>query len=176
MTLPPPDWAPFVLSEGGARGDPPRSIDTAEGIGDRLRTAAFAELQAREAFHWAAGAFADTPEELRRSWSALSVAEDRHLGWLIARMRELGVDVRARRVSDFLWKSLQSCKTGREFAVFIATAEERGRKAGARFHEAMMARDPVTAEIFGRIAEEEVAHVALAQRFYPDADVVVRAR
>lgn len=170
------DWHPFVLSSPGERGDPPRSIDTSDGVGDRLRTAAFAELQAREAFRWAADTFQDTPEDLRRAWRTLSAAEDRHLGWLLARMEALGVDVAARKVSDFLWQSLQSCKTGRDFAVFIATAEERGRVAGVRFHQAMMARDPLSAEIFGRIADEEVAHVALAQRFYPDVDVALRAR
>ena len=36
-----------------ARGEAPRSIDSLEGVGDRLRAAAFAEIQARDAFLWA---------------------------------------------------------------------------------------------------------------------------
>lgn len=92
-------WEPFVVAAAGTRTPQPRGINTAEGLGDRLRTAAFAE-------------------------------EDRHLGWLLGRMRELGVDPAGRPVSDRLWRSLA-------------------------------ARDPATAAIFGRIAEEETAHIAL---------------
>ncbi len=32
----------------------------------------------------------------------------------------------------------------------------------------MAAHDPVSAEIFGKIAEEEAAHIALAERFFPN--------
>jgi hypothetical protein len=82
-------------------------------------------------------------------------------------MTELGIDVRARRVSDHLWHSLVSCQSAREFAVFMASAEERGRRAGERFHAALVTRDPETARIFGQIAREEVAHIELAKRFFP---------
>ena len=62
-----------------------------------------------------------------------------------------------------------------DFAIFIATAEERGRIAGVRFHSVMSTRDPVTAEIFRKIADEEVAHVALAETYYPGSEVLWRA-
>jgi uncharacterized ferritin-like protein (DUF455 family) len=138
-------------------------------VGDRLRAAAFAELQAREAFDWAAGTFSDAPESLRKCWRGLALAEERHLGWLLKRMTELGIDVAERRVSDQLWLSLTSCQSAKEFALYMASAEERGRKAGVRFHKAMLKHDPVTAQIFGKIAEEEVEHIQLAIRYYPDA-------
>jgi hypothetical protein len=82
-------------------------------------------------------------------------------------MNELKIDIQARKVSDQLWVSLTSCKTAREFALYMASAEERGRKAGVRFHQALLKKDPVTAEIFGTIAKEEVAHIALAEKFFP---------
>ena len=163
-------WEPFILvreTEEGKRGEPPRSIDTFEGVGDRMRAAAFAEIQARDAFLWAAEHYPDAPSELKQAWRALAVEEDKHLGWLLKRMTELGIDVRARMVSDQLWRSLVSCQTARDFAKFMANAEERGRRAGERFCEALQARDPETSRIFGQIAREEVSHIELAQRFFP---------
>ncbi len=162
------NWAPFALVPRGEKSDPPRSIDTTDGVADRLRAAAFAEVQARDAFLWAADTFAETDPELRGAWRMLARAEQKHLDWLLVRLGELGFDIRARRVSDQLWVSLTSCKTAREFALYMASAEERGRKAGERFHASLQARDPVTAEIFRKIAEEEVEHIALARRFFPD--------
>ena len=167
------DWSPFVLAEAGKHADAPRSINTPEGIADRLRAAAFAEVQARDAFNWAADRFEDAPEDLRRAWRTLAHAEERHLQWLLTRMQELGVEIGARKVSDFLWQSLIQCKTARDFAIYIASAEERGRKAGVRFHEAMAKSDPVSSAIFGKIAEEEVSHIELALRFYPDGAVKI---
>ena len=157
------NWEPFHCAPRSA----PRSINTLEGVGDRLRAAAFAEIQAREAFLWAAETYREAPEALRGAWKTLAAAEDRHLGWLLSRMAELGVPIGERGVSDELWHSLVSCKSARDLARFMASAEERGRRAGERFHQALLERDPTTARIFGRIAEEEVAHIELAQRFFP---------
>lgn len=162
------NWEPFVLSDKPPRT---RAITTAEGIGDRMRAAAFAELQAREAFKWAASHFPDAPDGLRRGWRTLVVAEQRHYDWIMNRMLELGISVAERPVSDWLWQSLSSCKTAKEFAIFIANAEERGRHAALRFYDAMNAVDPKTAEIFNRIAAEEVSHVELAKTFFPDYEV-----
>ena len=171
-----PDWAPFVLAPPGTRSDSTRPIDTVEGIGDRMRVAAFAELQAREAFRWAADRFAaEAPAELLRAWMTLVAAEDRHLGWLMRRMEVLGVSAAARTVSDHLWHSLMNCRNAEEFTIYIASAEERGRKAGARFGEVMRARDPESAAIFAKIAEEEVSHIELATRFFPGSHIVARA-
>jgi uncharacterized ferritin-like protein (DUF455 family) len=162
-----PSWEPFEIVPPGTRSDPPRSLSTPEGVGDRLRSAAFAEIQAREAFLWGAEHYEDASLELREAWRRLAAAEQRHLDWLLRRMSELGVDVRGRKVSDQLWHSLVSCHSAQEFALYMASAEERGRRAGERFHQELRGTDPVTAEIFGKIAEEEVAHIALARRFYP---------
>jgi uncharacterized ferritin-like protein (DUF455 family) len=162
------EWKPFDVARGleGARGEAPRSIETLDGVGDRMRAAAFAEIQARDAFLWAAEHYSDAAPELKKAWRDLAREEDKHLNWLLKRMNELGIDVRARRVSDHLWHSLIACQSARDFAVFMASAEERGRRAGERFHEALRVRDPETARIFGQIAREEVAHIELAKRFF----------
>jgi uncharacterized ferritin-like protein (DUF455 family) len=162
-----PDWQPFSVVPAGEKADLPRSLDTFDGKGDRLRSAAFAEIQAREAFLWAASYFESAPSDLKQAWCNLAKAEQKHLDWLLKRMDELEIPIRARRVSDQLWFSLTACKSAREFALYMASAEERGRKAGVRFHQALLASDPVTAEIFRKIAEEEVSHIELAQRFFP---------
>lgn len=167
MNSPARDWRPFILAQPGTRSEAPRSIDSSEGVGDRMRAAAFAEIQAREAFLWGAEHFSDAPTELRQAWREFAAVEDRHLNWLLRRMEELGIDVQGRRVSDQLFISLTSCKTARDFALYMANAEERGRRAGERFHQTLLEKDPVTARIFGQIALEEIEHIELAQRFYP---------
>lgn len=164
------NWAPFVLADDGKHSDAPRSIDSLEGVGDRLRAAAFAEVQAREAFRWAAEKFVnDVSPELREAWLELAAQEQKHLDWLLERMNELGIKIQDRKVSTFLWLSLISCKTPRDFALYMANAEERGRRAGERFHQALKQRDPESARIFGTIAEEEISHIELARRHFPCA-------
>lgn len=162
--MPKPDWSPFVVSSDRHA---PRAVDTREGLSDRMRAAAFAELQAREAFKWAAERFTDAPDELRALWVEFSDAEDRHLGWILKRMEELGFSPAERTVHDHLWRSFEHCQTAREFAHFIARAEDRGKDAGLRFEKALRDKDPVTAEIFLKIANEEVHHIETAFKFFP---------
>ncbi|MBC7386325.1 MAG: DUF455 family protein [Cryobacterium sp.] len=163
-----PSWGPFLVLPRTDRGKSPRAITSREGLSDRLRAAAFAEIQAYYAFLWAADRFEDAPAALKKNWRELAAAEERHLNWLLRRMTELGLEVRERGVSDWLWLSLIQCKTAREFSHFIASSEERGRIAGERFHTALIEIDPMSAEIFRKIAEEEVEHIRLASKFFPD--------
>ena len=93
------NWEPFVVCPSGVRAPDSRGINTPEGLGDRLRTAAFAEFQAREAFRWAVSRFPSAPGRLRETWELLAGEEDRHFGWLVGRMAELRVDPAARPVS-----------------------------------------------------------------------------
>jgi len=163
-----PSWEPFSILPPFVRPEPARAIETPEGVSDRLRSAAFAEIQAYYAFLWAADRFTDAPDSLRTAWRGLAYAEEKHLGWLLYRMQELGIDVKERGVSDWLWDSLVACKTAKDFAVFMASAEERGRRAGVRFQQAMRKIDPTSAKIFGQIAEEEVEHIRLASSYFPE--------
>lgn len=145
-------------------------MTSVEGRGDRLRAAAFAEFQAREAFLWAAETFAHEPglpSGLTEAWQELARQEDKHMKQLLRRLEELGQSVRGRPVSDFLWKSFMSCDTAERFARFMASAEERGRIAGERFYEAISPVDAETAEIFKQIALEEIEHIRLAERYFP---------
>lgn len=162
-----PSWEPFAILTPHVRPRPPRDINTVEGVGDRLRTAAFAEIQAREAFLWAAKTFTDAPEGLTRDWIKLAAEEDKHLNWLLNRMKELNIDVRDREVSEWLWDSFMICKTARDFTLFMSNAEERGRKAGVRFYQTLLKTDPISAKIFGQIAKEEIEHIRLAETYFP---------
>lgn len=164
-----PDWAPFTIAPKGTKQWAPRSIDTLEGVGDRLRAAAFAEIQAREAFLWAARRFDDAPDALKTAWRELASAEDKHLGWLLKRLEELGIAVTERHVSDHLWDSFMSCTDAKTFSHYMANAEERGRQAGERFYTSLVDRDSITAKIFKAIAVEELEHIALAHRYFPKA-------
>jgi uncharacterized ferritin-like protein (DUF455 family) len=160
-------WEPFSLCTPGERPPRTREISSREGVADRLRAAAFAEIQAREAFLWAAKRFeAEAPAGLCAAWRGLAREEDKHLGWLLARLAELGFRPDERPVSDYLWQSFMQCGSAEEFARFMASAEDRGRIAGERFFEALQVTDPVSAEIFRKIAAEEIAHIRLAERFF----------
>lgn len=159
-------WEPFLPCDPGLRPQPPRSLRTPQGIADRLRSAAFAELQAREAFLWAAEHYADVPPALRAAWRGLALAENRHLLWILRRMHELRTDPKEKTVSLRLWLSLTSCATARDFALFMASAEQRGMEAGLLFERALRGHDRASAEMFGAIASEEAAHIALARRFF----------
>ncbi|MBI4348442.1 MAG: DUF455 family protein [Elusimicrobia bacterium] len=161
-------WRPFRLCPPDERPPAPRAIDTREGVGDRLRTAAFAELQAREAFAWAAGRYGDAPEGLRRAWEGLAASEHRHLLMILERMRVLGIATDARPVSDALWRSLTACPDAASFARWMRRAEERGKTAEERFAERLTGSDPETASMFAEIAREEAAHIAVADRYFPE--------
>ena len=166
-----PEWAPFELAATDAKPEAPRPISTVEGVGDRLRAAGFAEIQAREAFRWAADRFGDEVPGLAEAWRALAIEEEKHLNWLLARLKVIGQSVTGRKVSNHLWRSFQVCTTAREFALYMANAEERGRVAGERFGRDLVKQDPETARIFAKIAEEEISHIALARKFFPDAEI-----
>ena len=161
------DWKPFQVAPPGEKADPIRSLQTPEGIEDRLRSAAFAELQAQKAFLWAAEFYTLISPKLKRAWVHLAQAEERHLHWLLSRMEALQLSISQRKVSQQLWLSLISCPTAEQFAHYMASAEERGRKANLHFFQTLQQRDPLTADIFKKIAQEEIAHIELAYRFFP---------
>jgi len=143
-----------------------RKLATPQGLGDRLRTAAFAEYQAIQAFSWAAEHFKDVPEALRADWAAQVPEEVEHYEAIVQRMESLGFSLDERPVSDALYRSLMACKSGRTFCLYIASAEERGRQAGLLLIAALKERDPETAAIFQNIVEDEEAHVALAETYF----------
>lgn len=144
----------------------PRPFRDPEGLGDRLRTAAFAEFQALRAFGWAAKRFDDVPAELRQRWTELVDDERRHYDLIVGRMAELDVAIEARPVSMALWRSLKACETGRDFGIYIASAEEWGRRAGVTLVKALEKSDPATAAVFREIVEDEIEHIALADTYF----------
>jgi uncharacterized ferritin-like protein (DUF455 family) len=162
-----PDWSPFDVLPPGTRA-PMRALGSPEGVQDRLRAIAFAEQQARDAFRWAAQTFEDAPEPLRRAWRGLAEAEEKHRQWLLGRLAELGGAPDGRPVSADLWRSLVAAESAEAFARLMAASEQRGQDAGERMAQRLANRDPVTADLLARIAEEEATHVALAARFFPD--------
>ncbi len=158
------DWSPFIISKEGEKAPTARAITTKEGLGDRLRFVAFAEMQAVQAFRLAAEVFGEVPKEVRDLWLTLAHEEEKHLNILLNRMKAIGVDPAERAQSLALWKSFDHCKTAGEFARFMANAEDWGKSSGEKFHQTLLKIDPVTAEIFRIIAEEESLHIELARK------------
>lgn len=158
----------FVLCPPSKNPPPSRSIETWLGIGDRLRSAAFAELQATEAFFWASRHYAlEIPKDLQKNWEELAHQERKHMNWILERMRQLNVKISDRAVSDRLWQRLISCPNPKEFTWVMSEAERRGQKAGEFFARHLEKSDPPTALIFKKIAEEEQSHIDLAEKYYP---------
>lgn len=155
-----------MICDPGSRPLKPRSLAVPEGLGDRMRSAAFAELQAIAAFKWAAETFLDVPQELRDAWMAQVPEEAKHYDLIVKRMGDLGFGLQDRCVSTRLWESLQACSSGEEFCIKIAGAEERGRLAGVALCQHLEGTDPQTVAVFQEIVDDEVAHVALAYTFF----------
>jgi uncharacterized ferritin-like protein (DUF455 family) len=155
-------WSPYLIGTAGKI----RSLNTSEGLGDRLRLVAFAERQAFHGFKHAIDTFKDAPAGLREAWEWVALEEAKHESWLLGRLEEIGQSIEAQAVDLKLYRSLINCKSAQEFALYVSDAEERGRVGAEKFQAALAERDPVTAEIFGRIAREEIEHIALVKRFF----------
>jgi uncharacterized ferritin-like protein (DUF455 family) len=154
-------WQPFRLAE---RGDAIRAMNGTDGVADRLRLVAFAELQARDAFRSGAARFEGAiPEELRQTWLRFAEVEDRHAQMLLARMTELAVEPGARAVSDKLTRLCEKATDPIVFLFLLSSAEERGMEQGKLLGEQMLQVDEASARIFLQIAEEEVEHVQMAR-------------
>jgi uncharacterized ferritin-like protein (DUF455 family) len=150
------DWSPFKVGQAQRA----RGLNGPDGLGDRLRTAAFAELQAAAAFRWAVQNIADAEPDLKEAWARFAVEEEKHYGWIMGRMKALGVEPAARDVSDSLWRSLTAFTTAREFCGAMSKAEDRGRQAERAFVTLLAGKDPESAAIFEKIAAEEDEHIA----------------
>jgi hypothetical protein len=158
------DWSPFTICPEGAKSPSTRALGTREGLGDRLRFVAFAEKQAMHAFAAAATLYPDTSPAVRDLWIQLSQEEEKHLQLLLARMAELGISPSDRPQSLALWKSFDRCETAMAFAKFMSSAEDWGKSSGEKFHQTLLSIDPITADLFRRIAEEEQVHIDLARK------------
>jgi uncharacterized ferritin-like protein (DUF455 family) len=155
-------YAPFRPTTG--RPDPARGLASPEGVADRLRLVAFAELQARDLFTYGLEHFSGkVPQLWLDSWAAFAKVEERHAQMLLDRMLELGVDPGAKTVSDKLSRLCRAAAEPVLFLFLLSSAEERGMDAGFILGEQMRAVDPLSADIFARIAAEEVEHVKMAR-------------
>lgn len=167
-------WKPFRVAE---RADRMRSIGIPEGVGDRIRAVAFAELQARDGFLWGLDRFPEALPELRAYWREFAAMEELHAQLLLDRAAELNVDLSERAVSDTLMRMFVRSDSADLFLYQISTAEERGMEVGTAMIRPIREVDPVSAAVFQRIVDDEVGHVSTARRFLGELDVLaLRAR
>lgn len=157
-------YTPFRPVAG--KPDAIRPLASAEGVADRLRVVAFAELQARDLFLYGAERFgAVVPAQWASDWRRFAEVEDRHAQMLLSRMAELGAEPGARSVSDKLSRLCRATEDSVLFLFLLSSAEERGMESGFVLGEQMRAVDAASAEIFAQIAREEVEHVEAARSF-----------
>jgi uncharacterized ferritin-like protein (DUF455 family) len=158
------DWSPFVIARQAAAM---RSLDTQAGLFDRLRSVAFAEKQAYHAYCWAIDVFQhQLPNGLLEAWLQVIDDEKRHYTMLVNRLQALGVSIGDRAVSLKLFESLVKSTSIETFAQYMATAEFRGKQAGLQFYQTLKTQDPITADIFITIANEEQMHIDIAVRYF----------
>jgi len=171
-------YAPFSLTDG--RPDAIRALSSPEGVADRLRVVAMAELQARDLFLYGAERFAgDAPESWLSAWKAFALVEDRHAQMLLDRMAELGVVPGERTVSDKLSRLCRLADDHVTFLFLLSSAEERGMEAGQVLSGHLRPIDELSAAVFARIAAEEVEHVEHARHAlaaFPAEPLRARAR
>ncbi len=163
------NWAPFRTLPPGSRTPPMRSARTRQGVLDRLSLVAFAELQAKEGFLWAIQNLKDASDGLRIAWGTLAQEEEKHLNWLLSRIRSLEGDPSERPFPLDLWESFTRCRSAEEFCRFMARAEDRGRVGREKLALILAETDVISAELFGLIAREEQAHIQLTEQFFSTA-------
>ena len=162
------NWEPFQVKD---KADKLRSVRNVEGVKDRLRVVAFAELQARDGFLWGIERFPLAEKEWREYWQTFSQMENRHAQLLLDRAKELDLILSDRAVSNALFKSFLSASSPETFFYLMATAEERGMEIGLSMVESVRSVDRKSAEIFCLCAEEEVEHITVAKRLLKGYDV-----
>eukprot|EP00899_Mesostigma_viride_P018890 jgi/Mesvir1/27001/Mv20708-RA.1 len=97
-------------------------------------------------------------------FARIAADESRHLGWCMARLRELGFEYGDMPAHNMLWEGGQRSagSVGERLVVVPLVQEARGLDAGHRLAERLVGcGDNRSAAIVTRIAEEEMAHVAV---------------
>lgn len=126
------------------------------------------ELQAAELMCWALLAFSDAEPEFRKGLLGICLDEIRHMNLYREHIEALGFRLGAFGVRDWFWKRVPSCSTKLAFVSVMgmgleAANLEHASSFAARFRAA---GDVPGALIQERIANEEIAHVSFATRWF----------
>ena len=126
------------------------------------------ELQAAELFAWAVLAFPATPRAFRAGLVGLCRSELEHLALYVAHLERLGHAVGDFPVRDWFWERVGHCPDAASFVALLGLGLEGANlehttRFGAWFRAA---GDEDGARILEQVAEEEVAHVAFASRWF----------
>ncbi len=126
------------------------------------------ELQAAELMAWALFRFPDTPLEFRTGLVRVLEDEVRHMGLYEGYLNQLGVQIGAFPVRDWIWGRVQECASPLEFVALLGIGFEGANLDDAvRYAERFRAvGDELGAQIQDQIGLEEVAHVRFAIRWF----------
>ncbi len=160
-------WHPFWVDPRPHRM---RSVKIPEGIGDRIRAVAFAEVQAHQGFLWGYQRFTQADPLWRSTWLDLAKQEARHAQLLLDHAHKLEINLGERKVSDYLIRMFRSAGSPEFFQYLMVRAEARGMDMGLSMVKAIMEVDPQSGAIFKRIAQEEEEHIRVAESFLKNYD------
>jgi uncharacterized ferritin-like protein (DUF455 family) len=139
------------------------------------------ELMAVELFAWALLAFPDADRALRRAWLVALEEEQRHLSLYLDRLAAHGSTLSEHRLNGYFWKVLPVRATdGATPLVFLSAMGltlEQANLDFTRVYEAAFRAvdDHATADVVRVVHDDEIGHVALAQRFARKIDVIARS-
>lgn len=125
------------------------------------------ELQAAELMLWAMLAFPETPPAFRRGLVQITHDEIRHANLYLARMHELGAELRDFPVRDWFWQRIPACTQPSQFVAVMGMGLEAANLDHAERYEAIFREhgDDASADLQRLVHEEEIPHVRFAMHW-----------
>jgi uncharacterized ferritin-like protein (DUF455 family) len=105
--------------------------------------------------------FPDAPAPFRRDVLHTLRQEQEHTRWYLTRMKECGLRFGDIPVNRFFWDAIASMESPLDYVARLNLTFEQANLDYARHYSGVMrnAGDPTTAEILGRIYQDEIGHV-----------------
>lgn len=153
-----------------SRAEKKRSLATPRGRAQALHTFFHHELQAAELMAWAALAFADAPEELRRGLVRIALDEARHMRIYAAEIERLGNRIGDFAVRDWFWQRVPTCRDVASFMAVMGLGLESANLEHAATFAAQFrqAGDEDAARAQELVGREEIAHVRFGVRWFSE--------
>ncbi len=161
----------LVLSpSGGTRADFPREheLKNDRARGQLLHFLANHELLATELMALALLKFPDAPAAFRRGLLHTLHEEQLHTQWYLHRMRDYGVEFGELPVSGFFWTAVADMPTPLDYVTRLPLTFEQANLDFSLHYRDVFARagDTACSELFQRIHDDEISHVAYGLNWF----------
>jgi uncharacterized ferritin-like protein (DUF455 family) len=171
----------LTLVDGRERLPKVGELKSADARAATIARFAHHELMAVELFAWALLAFPNADRALRRALLVALEEEQRHLALYLERLAAHGSVLSDHRLNGYFWKVLpvraDDGATMLTFLTAMGLTLEQANLDFTRIYEDAFRTvgDDETADVVHIVHEDEIGHVALAQRFSRKIDDVTRS-